>query len=335
MRIASSVTAVSWIPSEAIDGLPKLPFELGIGHYDEPPPERLQEGELEKLRDADRFREANHLRAWIEVEDGKIVDYGHEGRGYVGSTTFRLGPKDVIVPGVAFDTLRPEPEVRDEAVRFLQTVGGHAGFPAPRRVRGKPFFRIHSSTAWTTLALTIHADGSSHYELVGASPFPRHWIFDRDGELVQKAGTVDFKTWYRNAHGAHTPWGDEESNAFVTTAETALERQISRELMAGDAIADRRTLEPGETLVEKGESGEELFLLLDGVMGAEVDGLDVAEIGPGAVVGELATLEDGIRQTTLRARTSCRVAVVPAALIDRATREKLAAGRRRPALTGG
>ncbi len=38
MRIESSVTSVSWIPSEAIEGLPKLPFELGIGHYDEPPP---------------------------------------------------------------------------------------------------------------------------------------------------------------------------------------------------------------------------------------------------------------------------------------------------------
>ena len=31
MRIESSVTAISWIPSEAIEGMPKLPFELGIG----------------------------------------------------------------------------------------------------------------------------------------------------------------------------------------------------------------------------------------------------------------------------------------------------------------
>ena len=41
MRIEGSVTAISWIPSEAIEGLPKLPFELGVGHYDEPPPDRL------------------------------------------------------------------------------------------------------------------------------------------------------------------------------------------------------------------------------------------------------------------------------------------------------
>ena len=106
MRIESSVTAVSWIPSDAIEGMPKVPFELGIGHYDEPPPDRLEEGDLDRLRAADRFREANQLKAWIEVQDGTIVDHGHEGGGFVGSTTFRLGLRDVVVPGVAFDVLQ-------------------------------------------------------------------------------------------------------------------------------------------------------------------------------------------------------------------------------------
>ena len=328
MRIESSVTAISWIPSDAIEGMPKIPFELGVGHYDEPPPDRLEPGDLERLRDDDRFREANFLKAWIEVEDGKVVAHGHDGGGLVGSTTFRLGPKEVVVPGVAFEILRPEPEVHDDAVRFLQTVGGRAGFPAPRRVSGKPFFRIHSATAWTTLALRIRADGSSDHELVGASPFPRHWIYDREGELVQKAGTIDFKTWARESHGDRTPWGDEESDAFVTAAESALERQLSRELMSG-ASPKRQKLEPDETLVEQGETGDELFLLLDGVLAVEVDGEEVAELGPGAILGELAGVEAGKRTATLRARTRCRVGVVPAELIDRAALEKLAAGRRR------
>ena len=328
MRIESSVTAVSWIPSDAIEGMPKIPFELGIGHYDEPPPDRLEEGDLERLRDEDRFREANSLTAWIEVEDGKVVAHGQDGAGLVGSTTFRLGPKNVVVPGVAFEILRPEPELSEDAVRFVQTVGGRAGFPAPRRVGGKPFFRVHSASAWTTLALTIRADGSSEHELVGASPFPRHWIYDHRGELAQKAGTIDFKTWSREAHGDRTPWGDEESEAFVTQAETALERQLSRELMNG-AAPKRRKLEPGETLVEQGEVGNELYLLLDGVLAVEVDVGEVAEIGPGAILGELAVLEASERTATLRARTRCRVGIVPAELIDRSALEQLAAGRRR------
>ena len=327
MRIASSVTAISWIPSEAIEGMPKLPFELGIGHYDEPPPDRLAEGDLERLRDADRFREANVLEAWIEVEDGKIAGHGQGGGGLVGSTTFSLGIKDLTIPGIAFDILRPEPEVRDDAVRFVQTVGGRAGFPAPRRVSGRPFFRVHSATAWTTLALTIRADGSSEHDVVGASPFPRHWIYDHEGNLVAKSGTVDFKTWYREAHGENTPWGNEESNAFVTAAESALERQISSELMRGEADLARRKLDVGETLVEQGQPGDELYLLLDGVLVAEVDGEELAEIGPGAILGERALVEGGARTATLRARTRSRVAVIPADLIDRQALEGLAATR--------
>jgi hypothetical protein len=326
MRVESSVTSISWIPSEAIEGMPKLPFEIGVGHYDPPPPDTLQEGELVALRDADRFREANELKAWIEVEAGKIVDFGYDGGGYVGSTTFSLGVKDLVIPGVAFDVLQAEPEVGANAVRFMQTVGGRAGFPAPRRVKQKPFFRIHSATAWTTLALTLRTDGTSAHEVVGASAFPRHWIYNSAGALVEKSGTVDFKSWYREAHGEHTPWGDEDSEAFITQAESALERQISRWLMTS-VDTRRRDLDTGEVLVEQGERSDDLYLLLDGVLGVEVDGEEVAEIGPGAVLGERAVLEGGARTATLRARTHCRVAVVPAELLDRGSLERLSASR--------
>jgi len=77
MRIQSSVTAISWIPSEAVEGLPKLPFTMGVAHYDYPPPDRIDH--LETMHRADLFREANELQAWIEVEDGKITDYGQTG----------------------------------------------------------------------------------------------------------------------------------------------------------------------------------------------------------------------------------------------------------------
>jgi Cyclic nucleotide-binding domain len=329
MRLERSVTAISWIPSEAIQGLPKLPFELGIGHYDPPPPDRLAAGDLERLRDEDRFREANLLRAWIEVQDGRVVDCGYAGEAFVGSTTFQVGPKAVVVPGVAFDTLQSEPERGETSVRFVQTVGGRAGFPAPRRVSGKPFFRVHSATAWTTLALTIDADGSSEHQLVGASPFPRHWIYDGTGQLVEKSGTVDFKTWYRESHGEQTPWGGEESDAVVAAAESALERELSRKLMAGGAKLSRKRLQVGETLVEQGEAGSDLYLLLDGVLAVEVDGEAVAELGPGTIAGERALLEGGKRTATLRAASACNVAVVPPDALEGYELEAIGAERRR------
>jgi hypothetical protein len=330
MHIQGSVTAISWIPSEAIEGLPKLPFELGVGHYDDPPPDRITgPHDLEQLRDADRFREANLLHAWIEVEDGAIVDAGYFGGGLVGSTTFRVGPKAIVVPGVPFEVLRAKPEIRGDHARFVQTVGGRAGFPAPRLVKGGPKFRINSATAWTTLALTLHADGRVEHEVIGASPFPRHWIYDNDGVLVQKSGTVDFKTWYRESHGDNTPWGDADSAAVVAAAESAFERSLSRALLSGDTKLARRKLKEGEVLVEQGAEGDELYLLLDGVLVVEVGGDQVAEMGPGTMLGERALLEGGVRTATLRALTPCRVAVIPAELVSDRELAALAADRQR------
>ena len=327
MRIESSVTAVSWIPSEAVEGLPKIPFTMGVAHYDDPPPDVIDD--LDALREADAFREANELRAFIEVEDGKITDYGHLGRGHIGVTRMKLGPRELSVAAVALPTIQGEPEVGDGWIRFTQTAGGRTGMPAPRRVRGKPFFQINSAIAWTTLALTIKADGSSEHELIGASPFPRHWIYDRENKLVQKSGMIDFDEWYRESFGKNTPWGDEDSPAFVTEVESALERELSRSIMREGTASKPRRLEIDETLVEQGETGNELYLIVDGVLAAEVDGETVAEIGPGAILGERAVVEGGKRTATLRAITPAKIVEIGADQIDPAALEELAGARRR------
>ncbi len=329
MRIESSVTSISWIPSEAVEGLPKLPFSLGVAHYDDPPPDRLVH--IETMHRADLFREANELKAWINVDDGRIVDYGHSGRGRIGLTRLRIGPKEVAIPAVALPTLQ-NTEVGDGWVRFTQTAGGRTGAPAPRTVRGKPYFQIHSAIAWTTLALTIHADGSFRHELVGASSFPRHWIYDNDGDLVEKSGVIDFEKWYREAYEKNTPWGEEDSPAVFTAVETALERELSAEIMSAKSKPRTRQLSPGETLFEQGDSTEDLnlvFLVLDGMLEALVNGEVVSELGPGAIVGERALLEGGTRTATLRAKTKCKVVGVPGEEIDRGALEQVAAGHRR------
>lgn len=326
MRIESSVTSLSWIPSEAVEGLPKLPFTFGVAHYDDPPPDRIDH--LETMHRADLFREANELKAWVEVEGDKIVDHGHTGRGRIGLTRLKLGPKEIAVPAVAMPTLQ-DTEVGDGWVRFTQTAGGRTGMPAPRSVRGKPYFQVNSAIAWTTLALTIHADGSSEYELAGASTFPRHWIYDSGGGLVQKSGVIDFDKWYREAHEQNTPWGAEDSPAVVTAVESALERDLSLEIMGGGSRAPKR-LAAGDLLVEQGDSGEEsslVYLVLDGVLEVIVDGEVVGELGPGAIVGERAGLESGVRTATLRAKTPGKVVGVHAEELNREALAQVAAGR--------
>lgn len=327
MRLEASVTALSWIPSEAIPGAMRIPFEVGITHYDPPPPPVLDD--LQELRATDAFRFANELRAYIEVRDGRVAAFGHLGGGHMGATSVRLGSQAVSFAAASFPELRPDPEVDHTSARFVQTVGGRTALPAPRRLRHRPFLKLEAPSVWTTLALTIHADGSSSHQLVGASPFPRHWVYDGSGALCAKSGLADFRTWYRTAFGRFTPWGDSDSRAFVTTVESALERQLSYTIMGGGARPEIRLLPPGATLVEQGQPGDKLYLLLDGVLTVDVDGRVLAEVGPGAVLGERALLEGGRRTCTLRALTACRFAVVPGERISPAQLARLSGQHRR------
>jgi CRP-like cAMP-binding protein len=85
----------------------------------------------------------------------------------------------------------------------------------------------------------------------------------------------------------------------------------------------------GETLVEQGSAGRELFVLLDGVFDVEIDGAVVAQVGSGAILGERAVLGDGRRTATLRAVRSSRVAVISGDQISRPDLVEIAALRTR------
>jgi hypothetical protein len=324
MRIESSVTSVSWIPKGATEGFNRLTFGLlRVAHFDPPPPDVL--GDLDELLATTSVRFVNRLEAWIEVEDGRVVDAGQGGGGRSGRTRVGYGPASIAFASAPMPDLRPDPEIGPTWARFTQTAGGVIGIPTPRRVRHPPYVQITPSIPWTTLALTIHADGTSEQRLTGASSFPRHWVYDHTGRLVAKSGFIDYDTWWREAFGTHTPWGDEESAPIVTAVESALERQLSVAVI--DAKPRFRRLQAGRTLVRQGEQGQELFLLFDGVLQVEVDGQPVTQVGPGAILGEMALLQEGRRTATLRAVTPCRVAVVPRDQIDRQALEEIARGR--------
>ena len=146
--------------------------------------------------------------------------------------------------------------------------------------------------------------------------------------LVEKSASIDFERWYRESHGKNTPWGEEDSPAIATAVESELERCLSASIMRGGAELERRNYEQGQALVREGDEGRELFLLLDGIVDVEVNGEEVAEIGPGALLGERALLEGGKRTATLWATTPVRVVVVPPEAVKESALQELAAGRR-------
>jgi hypothetical protein len=342
VRIESSVTAVSWVPLDCVEGGQRLQFHVGAAQYDDPPPRHLDD--LGSLLAAGRVRLANQLQGFIEVDAGRIVGHGQSGQGHVGATgqaarSVLEGGREATAPAVvgfaavALPELRPDPEVGDGWVRFGQTAGGLLSVGMPYRPTPAASPRLAAPAAWTTLALTVHADGSSEQALTGASPFPRHWVYDHAGRLVATSGVVDFTGWQADAWDPFTPWGGRDAPVRATAVETALEQQLSRVIV--DSAPHWLRLRRGAALVEQGDPGHELYLLFDGLLAVEIDGRTVAELGPGAVVGEVALLEGGRRTATLRAVTSCRVAAVPGDRIDRATLAELARSRGWPGPGGG
>jgi hypothetical protein len=331
MRVESSVTSLSWIPSEAVSGPMKAGFATGLAHYDPPPPGHIGDDDVTAMLAADQFRFGNVLTAWAEFEDNKVVAHGSGGGLLIGATTVRVGPIDATFQAVGMPELTYAPEIGDGLISWIQTAGGRTSVPLPRKVSKPPYVRLHAPLVWTTLRLTLYADGTARRELIGASPFPRHWVYDGAGELALKAGVADWKHWLGQPSWAATPWGEEDSPVVSAAAETALERELSGMLMHGAHAPKIRKIDTGEVLARQGDPGNSLFLVLDGILEVTVDGTKVGDLGPGAVVGERAVLESSPRTATLTALTPVRVAEAPAEAVDRAALGELAQGHRREA----
>ena len=156
MRHEATATSISWIPSEAVKGMTKLPFEMGVAHYDATPPERLGPDDLAELQaPPDRFRFANHLKAWIDVETARSP-VGERRSGLIGSTVMSSASGSHFAAVLA----RPAPGTGShrQMVRFTQTAGGRTGVPTPRRVNRPPFVQVLGPTGVDHAAVTLFAD---------------------------------------------------------------------------------------------------------------------------------------------------------------------------------
>jgi len=82
------------------------------------------------------------------------------------------------------------------------------------------------------------------------------------------------------------------------------------ELARVRAIATEVALPADATLMREGEPGDALYVILEGELvvtkSASGGDLRLSTVGPGAVQGEIAVLEDGTRRATVRARTPVR-----------------------------
>ena len=230
MRTEHSVTSLSWIPSEAVRGGTRVAFDRGFTHYDDPPPDVIED--IEALRQADRFRFANVLSAYLEYDaDGTITGYGYTGGGLMGSTTVAVGGLNKEFEAVALPVIQQPPEVGDGWVRFVQTAGGRTGLPARagcaagRSSSGRPRW---CGPPWASRSCRRSGD----VRRPRGQSVPPALVLRRGREVWRPSRVSPIsRTGTGSRSGSTRPWGDQDSPTLVTAVETALERALSVQMM--------------------------------------------------------------------------------------------------------
>jgi CRP-like cAMP-binding protein len=85
-----------------------------------------------------------------------------------------------------------------------------------------------------------------------------------------------------------------------------------KELQAVARASDEVDLPAGKVLCEQGTIGREAFIIVAGTADVRRNGKKVADVGPGACIGELALLDHGPRTATVTATTDLTVLVIGA-----------------------
>lgn len=72
-------------------------------------------------------------------------------------------------------------------------------------------------------------------------------------------------------------------------------------------LADELEAEVGAELTDQGRPGQEAYVILEGRAGVYVGGNQIAEVGAGEIVGEMALIDHRPRIATVRAQTPLKL----------------------------
>jgi CRP/FNR family transcriptional regulator, cyclic AMP receptor protein len=75
-------------------------------------------------------------------------------------------------------------------------------------------------------------------------------------------------------------------------------------------LAEEVDVPAGKVLIRQGELGDDLMILVKGLVDVERDGRKINKLGPGEFFGEIALIEQGPRTATVTTETPCRLLVL-------------------------
>jgi CRP-like cAMP-binding protein len=94
--------------------------------------------------------------------------------------------------------------------------------------------------------------------------------------------------------------------AGISLFEGCSKKELEKVASAGDEIL----MTAGSVIVDQGQTGREAFVVLSGKVEVTRSKRKVADLGPGAVVGELSLLDHGPRTATVTCVTDCELLVI-------------------------
>ena len=89
-----------------------------------------------------------------------------------------------------------------------------------------------------------------------------------------------------------------------------------------DKYFTRRTYNANEEIVKKGDSGEEMFILLEGTAKVKVSGRVYIDLNPGEVFGEFCLIDSGTRNASIYAGTTAILSVLDRNAFDLFLKER-------------
>ena len=280
-------------------------FEAGFTHYDDPPPDVIDD--LEAMRAAGGSASPTTSRRGSRSRTGAIVDAGYSGGGLMGSTTVRLAKlRTHLRAGRRSPTSSHDPEIsRHRGARSCRPPVGAPACPAPRRVKHPPFVQFQAPDGVDDAR--AHDPRRRHVRASRCSArasSPATGSTTPTGKLAAKVGLANFKDWYRDAFGKHTPWGDQRlEGARHRGRDRARAPALGHDHAGGAQARDPHRQEGASASSSRATRATRLFLApRRRARRCSSTAKPVAEVGPGAILGERAVLEGGIRTATPRRR---------------------------------
>ena len=291
----------------------KAIFESGVTHYDDPPPDviddldALQRRRPVPLREpaarVDRGRGRPDRRRGLRRRSG----------GVMGATTVRLATKEATFAARALPDLQRDPEIEGTTARFVQTVGGRTALPAPAPREPPAVRAVQGAARVDDARVVIHADGRSEFSRSRREHVPpalglrrrRASSRPRPGSPTSRTGTATRSASTRRGATRTRPRSSPRSRPRSSASSPPRSCAAARSRRSARSRRARCSS-------SRASSAPSCSCCSTACSRSRSTAKPLAELGPGAILGERAVLEGGRRTATLRAVTPVRVAVARA-----------------------